>query len=78
MKAIFIPPGSSEYPKNNAGFIVLYENRAIIVFLIHVKFNINAKYMIGPLSVKDIFSYRFREIEWYKELLKKLQTNSGL
>ncbi|MCP4622105.1 MAG: hypothetical protein GY850_01070 [bacterium] len=29
MKAIFIPPGSSEYPKNNAGFIVLYENRAI-------------------------------------------------
>jgi len=27
MKAIFMPPGSREYPKNNAGLIVLYENR---------------------------------------------------
>jgi hypothetical protein len=24
-----MPPVSSEYPKNNDGFIVLYENRAI-------------------------------------------------
>ena len=29
MKAIFIPPGSMEYPKNNAGFMVRYENRAM-------------------------------------------------
>jgi hypothetical protein len=28
MKAIFMPPDSREYPKNNDGFIVLYENRA--------------------------------------------------
>ena len=28
MKAIFMPPDSREYPKNNVGFTVLYENRA--------------------------------------------------
>ncbi len=28
MKAIFMPPGNMEYPKNNAGFTVLYEKRA--------------------------------------------------
>jgi hypothetical protein len=29
MNANFMPPASTEYPKNNAGFMVLYENRAI-------------------------------------------------
>ena len=37
MKAIFMPPGSREYPKNNAGFMVLYENCATGVSNMYVR-----------------------------------------